>query len=70
MPGCASFSADSPRIEAWFDSDVFAWSWSPQLVSRDLAINLFSDYSISLVGNFFVPLYPGVTECLVFRKTN
>jgi hypothetical protein len=59
----------APRVQAWFDSDVFAWSWSPQLVSRDFAIKLFSDYSVSLVGHFFVPLYPGVTECLVFRKT-
>jgi hypothetical protein len=57
-----------PRIQSWFDADVFAWSWSPQLVSRDFAIKLLSDYSISLVGNFFVPLYPGVTECLIFRK--
>jgi hypothetical protein len=57
-----------PRVQAWFDSDIFAWSWSPQLVSREFATKFFADYAISLAGSFLVPLYPGVTECLLFRK--
>jgi hypothetical protein len=59
-----------PRIQAWVEANVFAWSWSPQLVSRAFVMKFFADYSISLVGNFLVPLYPGVTECLIFRKSS
>jgi hypothetical protein len=39
-------------LQAWFEADIFDWSWSPRLV-----------------GSFLVPLYPGVTECLIFRKS-
>jgi hypothetical protein len=59
----------SPKhMQAWFEADTWSWPWSPQLFSRDFAVKFFADRGISLLGGFLVPLFPGVTECLIFRK--
>jgi Family of unknown function (DUF5677) len=59
----------SPKhMQAWFEADTWSWPWSPHLFSRDFAVKFFADCGISLLGSFLVPLFPGVTECLIFRK--
>ena len=59
----------SHYLKKWFESGVWTWDWSPFLVNCEFALSFFAERDIRLVGNFLVPLYPGVTECLVFRKT-
>jgi hypothetical protein len=38
------------------------------LVAKDFTVKLFQDRGLSFVGSFLVPLFPAVTECMVFRK--
>jgi hypothetical protein len=57
------------HLNAWFNADPWEWAWSPHMTARDYAVNMFAESGISLVGSFHVPLFPGVTECMVFRKT-
>jgi hypothetical protein len=63
----ACFSPE--HLKAWFDASPWDWAWSPHLVARDFTVKLFADQGVSLVGSFAVPLYPAITECMVFRKT-
>lgn len=56
------------HLQAWFNANAWDWPWSPQLVARDFTCKLFADHAIDLVGSFPVPLYPAITECMVFRK--
>jgi hypothetical protein len=60
----------STHLKAWFDANPWDWDWSPHLVDRDFTVELFADRGISLVGSFQVPLFPAITECMVFRKTS
>jgi hypothetical protein len=63
----ACFSSE--HLKAWFAASPWNWDWSPRMVSRDFAVNLFREKGFSFVGSFIVPLFPAVTECMVFRKT-
>jgi len=58
------------HLKAWFGANSWNWAWSPHLVARDFTVKLFADRGISLVGSFQVPLFPAITECMVFRKTS
>jgi SAM-dependent methyltransferase len=62
--GC--FSSD--HLKEWFAENPWEWSWTPQFISKDFVRKFFADRGISFVGSFQVPLFPAVTECLVFRK--
>jgi hypothetical protein len=62
----ACFSPE--HLKAWFDANPWEWDWSPRLVAKDFTVKLFADRGLSLVGSFQVPLFPAITECMVFRK--
>jgi len=55
-------------LEAWLNANTWNWPWSPHLVGRDFVCKFFAERGISLVGSFPIPLYPAITECIVFRK--
>jgi SAM-dependent methyltransferase len=57
------------HLDAWFNADPWEWAWSPQMTAREYAVGIFAERGIPLVGSFRVPLFPAVTECMVFRKT-
>jgi hypothetical protein len=56
------------HLQAWFDEKPWEWAWSPQMVAKSYAVDLFAQRGISFVGSFQVPLFPAITECMVFRK--
>jgi len=56
------------HLNAWFDANPWEWSWSPHMVARNYAVDMLAEQGVSLVGSFQVPLWPGITECMVFRK--
>jgi len=57
------------HLDAWFKADPWQWEWSPRMTGRDYTIKMFAERGIALAGSFQVPLFPAVTECMVFRKT-
>ena len=59
---------DAANLQAWFDANPWEWDWSPRMCSLRYVVDMFAGMGISAVGSFLVPLYPGVTECLVFRR--
>ncbi|HVN94242.1 MAG TPA: methyltransferase domain-containing protein [Terracidiphilus sp.] len=60
---------DVVNLQAWFDANPWEWEWSPRMCSFEYVVNMFESLGVTAIGNFLVPLYPGVTQCLVFRKT-
>lgn len=52
----------------WFDANPWHWEWAPHIVGREYVITFFSKRGLELVGSFFVPCYPGLTECFAFKK--
>jgi hypothetical protein len=56
------------NLQAWFDVNPWNWDWSPCMVSKEFAVKVFREKGISFIGSFEVPLFPAVTECMVFRK--
>ncbi len=64
----ACFGPD--QLDAWFKAAPWDWPWTPHLMSRDYAVNVFAERGVVLVGSFRVPLFPATTECMVFRKTD
>jgi hypothetical protein len=64
----ACFSPE--HLKAWFDAIPWEWEWSPRMVAKNFAVNIFADRGVSFVGSFQVPLFPAITECMVFRKTS
>jgi len=63
----ACFSRE--HLDAWFDEEPWEWEWSPRMVARDYTVGMFAERGIFLVSSFQVPLFPAITECMVFRKT-
>jgi hypothetical protein len=57
-------------LKAWFDAKPWDWAWSPHMVAKDFTVKLFADRGISFVGSFQIPIFPAITECMVFRKTS
>jgi hypothetical protein len=56
------------HLKAWLDAKPWDWDWSPHMVAKNFAVKLFADHGISFVGSFYVPIFPAITECMVFRK--
>lgn len=63
--------------EACLDEDTLA-RWMAKSISRSpypapvpklFTVNAFQKRGVSFVGSFVVPMKPGKTECMVFRKT-
>lgn len=59
---------DARNLQAWFDVNPWEWDWSPRMFAVQYVVDMFAGLGITAVGSFLVPLYPGVTECLVFRR--
>ncbi len=63
----ACFSRE--HLDAWFGADPWEWAWSPHMIARNYTVGIFAQRGISLTGSFQVPLFPAITECMVFRKS-
>ena len=62
-------SCFSPHhMKAWLDANPWHWPWSPHLLTKDFTLKFFTDHGIDFIDSFPVPLYPAITECMVFRK--
>jgi len=58
----------SHHMKAWLDANPWHWPWEPHLLTKEFTLKLFADRGIDFVDSFPVPLYPAITECMVFRK--
>jgi SAM-dependent methyltransferase len=58
---------DPETITRWIDSGLDTGSY-PSAVPRESALGYFAARGLGLVGSFLVPMGPGTTEVLVFRK--
>ncbi len=56
------------HLKAWFDANPWNWAWAPQMISRGYLVNYFAGHGLVLAGSFHIPLFPAVTECMLFRK--
>lgn len=54
-------------VETWYKSGIHNGTY-PAPVPRDVAVQFFERKDFSLVSSFILPMRPGVTELLVFRK--
>ncbi len=52
-------------LEKWWKSEA---QHACSMTAKDFTINYFHKRGLSLVGNFTVPLLPGITEYFVFKK--
>jgi SAM-dependent methyltransferase len=59
---------DKANVQAWFDANPWKWDWSPRMCARQYVLDMFGELEVVFVGSFRIPLHPGVTECMVFRK--
>jgi len=58
-------TGDALRI--WAESGIRNGSY-PSLVPREVAVSFFSGKGFTLAGSFIVPMPPGATELLVFKR--
>lgn len=56
------------HVKAWLDANPWHWPWAPHLITKDFTLKFFADRGIDFVDSFPVPLYPAITECMVFHK--
>jgi hypothetical protein len=56
------------HLEAWFGVNPWEWDWSPMMVAQNYVVSLLAEQGLSLIGSFPVPLFPAITECMVFRR--
>jgi hypothetical protein len=56
------------HVKAWLEANPWHWPWTPHLITKDFTLKFFTDRGIDFVDSFPVPLYPAITECMVFRK--
>lgn len=56
------------HLDEWFEANPWEWAWAPHMISREYTVSMLGELGIFLVGSFQVPLYPAITECMVFRK--
>ena len=55
------------QIDIWLESGI-GYQHYPSLVPKQFTIGFFQRRGISFVGSFRVPMLPGETECMVFKK--
>jgi hypothetical protein len=53
-------------LERWLASEA---QYPCSLVAEGFAINFFRKRGVSFLGNFYIPIEPGVTEYLVFSRS-
>jgi hypothetical protein len=58
---------DADAMQVWAKSGVRNGSY-PAIMPRAVAVSFFTHNGFTLAGSFIVPMPPGTTELLVFRK--
>jgi hypothetical protein len=58
---------DGDSMLTWAKSGVRNGSY-PAVMPREVAVHFFGDRGFTLAGSFIVPMPPGTTELLVFKK--
>jgi hypothetical protein len=56
-------------MEAWIKSGIRNGSY-PALIPRELAVGFFESRGFALAGSFIVPMAPGTTELMAFRRAH
>ncbi|MFZ0932452.1 MAG: methyltransferase domain-containing protein [Syntrophobacteraceae bacterium] len=59
---------DDPTLKRFFAANVKDWSWTPNIMPKQFVVEYFDARGFALIGSFFVPLWPGKTNCMVFSK--
>lgn len=59
---------DDETVEKWFSAGVYSFNYDPSFMSKQYAIHFLSRRGLVFAGSFLVPLWPGLTECMVFFK--
>jgi hypothetical protein len=54
-------------MQNWAKSGIHNGSY-PAVMPREVAVNFFANKGFSLAGSFIVPMPPGTTELLVFKR--
>jgi hypothetical protein len=60
---------DSDNIAAWLKPAGKARTY-PAIIPKRFAIDFFEGRGFKLMGSFIVPMRPGKTECMAFRKNS
>ncbi len=58
---------DPETLQRWIDAGIDHGNY-PAIVPKEYAKNFFTSQGAAFVGSFFIPMRPGKTEVLVFRK--
>jgi len=59
---------DAANLKLWLDASPWEWEWAPHMIALGYVKDLLARFDIEFVDGFRVPLFPAVTECLVFRR--
>ncbi len=59
------FAGDA--VQSWAKSGIRHGSY-PALTPREVAVNFFTGQGFTLAGSFIVPMLPGTTELMVFKR--
>jgi hypothetical protein len=54
-------------LQSWIDSDIQSISY-PSFITRQVVVDLFTRRGFDLVGTFFIPMQPGITQYFAFRR--
>jgi hypothetical protein len=58
---------DAPTLDSWLAASV-DYDTYPAFMPKRFVTDLFTQRGFSLQGSFIVPMVPGETECMVFRR--
>jgi hypothetical protein len=58
---------DTYNLDPWIKTGLNDRTY-PAIMPKNFAIDFFQKHGIGFVGSFLVPMKPGKTECMVFRK--
>jgi hypothetical protein len=58
---------DGPNVEAWLKTGINSRTY-PAIIPRSFVIDLFQRNGFNFVSSFLVPMKPGKTELMIFKK--
>ncbi|HEX3625626.1 MAG TPA: hypothetical protein VH280_09390 [Verrucomicrobiae bacterium] len=58
---------DEYNLPLWLKTGVNTRTY-PQMISKQFALAFFARHNVDFIHSFIVPMKPGRTECMVFRK--
>jgi hypothetical protein len=58
---------DNTNVPLWLKTGINTRTY-PAIIPRNFVINFFEGYGVKFISSFLVPMKPGKTECMVFRK--